>query len=130
MTEGKHATMKIRTEVRGHVAILYPAGRLAAGGSEPLLREQVAGAVDDGARHVILDLAEVSGIDSTGIGELVSAYTAAMNRRVSFGLAHLPPKVAAALGATQLGNILPTYPTLEEAIAGGPSPAAGGSPLA
>jgi anti-sigma B factor antagonist len=130
MTEGKHATMKIRTEVRGHVAILYPAGRLAAGGSEPLLREQVAGAVDDGARHVIVDLAEVSAVDSTGVGELVSAHTAATNRRVAFGLTRLPPKLAEVLGATGLGTILPIYTTLEEAIAGGPSPAAGGSPLA
>ena len=62
-------------------------------------------------------LADVSTIDSSGIGELVSAYTSVTNRGGALRLLHLPPKVQDILQITQLVTVFDVLDDEEEAVA-------------
>ena len=70
-----------------------------------------------GANKVLINMADVSTIDSSGIGELVSAYTTAANRGVRLKLVNLPDKVADILTVTQLITVFDVYDSEDEAIA-------------
>jgi anti-anti-sigma factor len=109
--------MKIRTECMGVVAVVRPIGRFAGGVLDFQLRDSVAAAVASGARHVVLDLADLSQVDSTGIGELVGAYAAARKRGASLALARLSPGVAGVFAACRLGTLFSIHSTLDSALA-------------
>ena len=60
----------------GDVAIFDLHGQMTLSGEEePRLLLAIRAAVQNGARHVLLNLTHVSYVDSTGIGEIVGAYT-------------------------------------------------------
>ena len=62
------------------VVVITAAGRLTTGEPVLLLRDTIGKLSDGGAREFVLDLSEVSHIDSAALGELVSAYTMLRNR--------------------------------------------------
>ena len=59
----------------------------------------------------------VSTIDSSGIGEMVSAYTTVKNRGGKLALLNLPPKVADVLQITQLITVFDVFDDEAEAVA-------------
>jgi anti-sigma B factor antagonist len=109
--------MKIRTECKGEVAVVRPIGRFAGGVLDFQLRDSVAAAIASGARHVVLDLADLARVDSTGIGELVGAYAAARKRGASLALARLSPGVAGVLAASRLGFLFSIHQSVDGALA-------------
>ena len=74
-------------------------------------------AVDAGAQNILINLGEVTTIDSSGIGELVAAYTTVTNRGGNLKLLNLPPKVQDILQITQLFTVFDVLDSEEEAIA-------------
>ena len=60
----------------GNVTVLDLAGRLVFGEGVAVLRAHINEIVDQGRLNIVLNLRDVTYIDSSGIGELVSAYTA------------------------------------------------------
>jgi anti-sigma B factor antagonist len=62
-------------------------------------------------------MADVSTIDSSGVGELVSAYTTATNRGGRLKLINLPSKVADILQITQLITVFEVFDDEDEAVA-------------
>lgn len=109
--------MKIETRMREGVTILAPKGRITIGEGDVALREAVQQAMTAGARHLLIDLQETSTIDSSGIGELVAAYTTVTNRGGNLKLLKLPPKVHDILQITQLVTVFEVYDSEEEAVA-------------
>lgn len=109
--------MKIEARhVRG-VTILEPVGKITIGVGDVALREAVHEALEAGARFILVNLSGVSTIDSSGVGELVSAYTTVTSRGGKLKLCSLPAKVIDILQMTQLITVFETYDTEEEAIA-------------
>jgi anti-sigma B factor antagonist len=108
--------LRIDRPIIGGVAVVRPIGRF---GPDPTfaLREGVVAAIEEGARHVVLDLAGVSEIDAAGKAELIAAYVAAHKRRTALVLARLTPAVAATLRAGHLLSAVTAHATLEEALA-------------
>ena len=81
------------------------------------LRDAVQEAVNGGARQLLLNMAEVGTIDSSGIGEIVSAYTTVTNRGGKIRLCALPPKVSDILQITQLITVFDILDDVEEGVA-------------
>ncbi len=108
--------MKIAVRHREGVTILEPKGKITIGVGDILLRDAVREALDAGAGNILADLSAVSTIDSSGIGELVSAYTTVTNRGRQLALLNLPPKVADLLQITQLITVFTIYDDEDEAI--------------
>ncbi len=109
--------MKIDIKHREGVTIIAPQGKITIGAGDIALREAVIEALDAGAGNILGDLAGVTTIDSSGIGELVSAYTTVTNRGRKLALSNLPSKVADLLQITQLYTVFDIYESEDEAIA-------------
>lgn len=89
--------------------ILDAKGKITIGAGDVALREAIQGALDAGGQKILVNLKEVSTIDSSGIGELVSAYTSASNRGAKLALISLPPKVQDILQITQLVTVFDIF---------------------
>lgn len=109
--------MKIEARNEQGVTILTPKGKITIGVGDVALREAVGEALEAGARNILVDLSSVTTIDSSGIGELVNAYTTAKDRGGQLKLANLPPKVDDILQITQLVSVFEVHDNLPEAIA-------------
>ena len=108
--------MKIEARHSTGVTILEPKGKITIGVGDVALREAVSEALEAGARNILVNLGGVSTIDSSGIGELVSAYTTVSNRGGKLKLFNLPPKVSDILQITQLISVFEVFDNEEEAV--------------
>jgi anti-sigma B factor antagonist len=109
--------MKIDKRVRDGVTILEVEGKITIGKGDVALREAVHEALAGGATKLLIDLGRVQTIDSSGVGELVSAFTTVTNRGGRLKLLNLPPKVNDILQITQLITVFETYDNENEAVA-------------
>jgi anti-sigma B factor antagonist len=108
--------MKIDVRHELGVTILEPRGKITIGSGDVALREAVGEALEAGARNILVNLGGVTTIDSSGIGELVSAYTTVSNRAGKLKLYNLPPKVDDILQITQLISVFEVFEAEREAI--------------
>jgi len=68
------------------------------------------------APHVVIDLANVTFVDSSGLGGLIVARESARDRGGSVSLVSPPPLVRRLLGSTQLQDVFAIYNSLDEAV--------------
>lgn len=108
--------MRVTTRTKGDVTVVDLNGKITIGSGDIALRNAVHQAIESGANKVLINLREVTTIDSSGVGELVSAYTTATNRGVRLKLVNLPDKVADILTITQLITVFDVYDSEEEAL--------------
>ena len=108
--------MKIDIRQEGVVTILTPKGKITIGAGDVALREAIRDNLDLGVRNLVLNLSEVTTIDSSGVGEMVSAYTTVTNGGGKLKLASLPQKVIDILQMTQLIAVFETFESEREAI--------------
>lgn len=109
--------MKIDRRTREGVTILEVEGKVTIGRGDVALRDAVHVELAGGANKILIALGGVSTIDSSGVGELVSAFTTVTNRGGKLKLLHLPPKVNDILQITQLITVFETYDNEDEAVA-------------
>ena len=86
--------MDVNKRQVGDVTILDLKGKITIGAGDVQLRNAVQEVMNGGATKVLINMAGVSTIDSSGIGELVSAYTTATTRGAKLKLINLPAKVS------------------------------------
>jgi len=91
-------------EVNG-VVILDLSGRITLGEGSVQLREAVRGLIGKGKKNILLNLGDVNYIDSSGLGELVSAFTTAKNQQAEVKLLKLTRKVHDLLQLTKLYTV-------------------------
>lgn len=108
--------MKIGIRQRQGVTILDPKGKITIGSGDIALRDSVMEALESGSRKILINLKDVSTIDSSGIGELVAAFTTVTNRGGKLKLVGLPPKVNDILQITQLVTVFEVVDTEDEAV--------------
>jgi anti-sigma B factor antagonist len=97
--------MKLTTREVSGVTIVDLSGKITLGEGGVMLREEVRSLVAMGSKKIVLNLAEVSYIDSSGLGELVSAYTAVKNAGGELKLLNLTSKVRDLLVITKLVTV-------------------------
>ena len=88
-----------------HVTILDVRGRIVLGEEIHLLRDTVRNLVADGKKKIILNLAGLDYIDSSGVGELVGAFTTVRNAGGELKLLNLTQKVHDVLHVTKLYTV-------------------------
>ncbi len=108
--------MKISVRHREGVTILEPKGKVTIGEGDIALRDAVHEAINAGSNNILINLKEVSTMDSSGIGELVAAYTTVTNRGGTLKLYSLPPKIHDVLQITQLVTVFDLFDDEEEAM--------------
>jgi anti-sigma B factor antagonist len=103
-------------EVDG-VTVLDLSGRITLGEGSVQLRDAIRDLISKGSKSVLLDLGDVNYIDSSGLGELVSAYTTSKNQGASLKLLKLTKKVHDLLQLTKLYTVFDIYDDEASAIA-------------
>jgi len=93
----------------GQVTIVELSGRIVLGDGSALLRKTIRGLLEDQRKKILLNLADVDYIDSSGIGELVSGFTAVKNQSGDLKLLHLTKKVRDLLQITKLYTVFDVY---------------------
>ena len=102
-------------EVDG-VTVLDLSGRITLGEGSVQLRDSIRDLIGKGQRRILLDLGDVNYIDSSGLGELVSAYTSAKNQGATLKLLKLTKKVHDLLQLTKLYTVFDIYDDEASAI--------------
>jgi anti-sigma B factor antagonist len=97
--------MTIDTREVSHVTIVDIKGRITLGDETERLRETVRSLIAGGKKKIILNLAHVDFIDSSGVGELVSSFTAVRNAGGDLKLLNLTKKVHDILNVTKLYTV-------------------------
>jgi anti-sigma B factor antagonist len=108
--------MNVSVRQHDNVTVLDLKGKLTIGAGDIALRNAVVEAVNSGAQNVVINLRDVSTIDSSGVGELVSSYTTATNRGAKLKLCNLPAKVQDILHITQLITVFDVFDSEAEAV--------------
>jgi anti-sigma B factor antagonist len=110
-------SMKITTRQVDGVTILDLSGRITLGEGSVQLRDAVRDLLAKGSKLILLNLADVNYIDSSGIGELVSAYTTVRNQGGELKLLNLTKKVHDLLQITKLYTVFDVKDDEASAIA-------------
>ena len=110
-------SLNAKTRKVDGVTIVDLTGRLTIGEPVLLLRETLRVQVNAGVRHFILNLGDVSYIDSSGLGELVSSYTTIRNKGGDVKLLKLTNKTKDLLQMTKLLTVFDVYEDEAKAIA-------------
>jgi anti-sigma B factor antagonist len=98
-------SMKLTTREVNGVTIVDLSGKITLGEGGMTLRDEVRKLLAKGSKKIVLNLAEVNYIDSSGLGELVSAYTAVKNAGGELKLLNLTSKVRDLLVITKLVTV-------------------------
>ncbi len=98
-------TMKTSTRQVNGITIVDLSGRITLGEGSAVLRDLVRDLVTKGQRKILLNLGDVTYIDSSGIGELVSAFTTVRNQGGELKLLNLTKKVHDLLQITKLYTV-------------------------
>lgn len=108
--------MKATARHREGVTILDFKGKITIGVGDVAMRDAVKESLAAGSRKLLMNLAGVSTIDSSGVGELVSSYTTVSNRGGKLALLNLPSKVFDILQMTQLITVFDVYDDEDKAV--------------
>jgi anti-sigma B factor antagonist len=111
------AKMRTNTRQAGDVTVLDISGRITLGEGNVALREIVRELADTGQRRIVLNLAEVHYVDSSGIGELVKAHTTLRNHGGQLKLTNLSQRLHDLLQLTRLAAVFDIYNDEQMAIA-------------
>jgi anti-sigma B factor antagonist len=110
-------TLKIATREVNGVVIIDLSGRLTMGEASAAIREEVVDQLRQGFRKILLNLADVTYIDSAGLGELTAAYTSVKNRDGALKLLKLTKRVHDLMQITKLYTVFDVFDDERTAIA-------------
>jgi len=91
------------------ITLVDLSGRISLGDGSALLRKTVRDLLEEGRTKIILNLGDVNYIDSSGVGELVSGFTAVRNRGGELKLLNLTKKVNDLLQITKLFTVFDVF---------------------
>jgi len=109
-------SVKLNTRQIGDVNVVDVAGRITLGEGSSALRDSVREMVGKGQKKILLNLGEVSYIDSSGIGELVSAFTTVTNAGGQLKLLNLTKRVKDLLQITKLYTVFDVHDSEVSAV--------------
>jgi len=109
--------MKIEIRTIGDVRILDCSGKITLGEGTMSIRNTVRDVLQSGAKKILLNLADISYIDSSGVGELVSSYTTTVNKGGKLKLVKLTNKLRELLTITKLLTVFEIYDDEKDALA-------------
>lgn len=109
--------LTINERQNGDVTILDLSGKITIGEGSVQLREAVRKLLEEGKKKILLNLGNVTYVDSSGIGELVSSYTTTSNHGGQLKLLNLTKKIRDLLMITKLLTVFETFDDEASAIA-------------
>jgi anti-sigma B factor antagonist len=100
----------------GNVSIVDINGKITLGENTGMLRDEVRSLLSKWAKNLVFNMAHVGYIDSSGLGELVSAYTTAANQGGSLKLLDLQSKARDLMQLTKLYTVFAVFEDEKTAV--------------
>lgn len=110
------AELKINERQSGNVTVLDMEGRITIGEGSVTLRNEIRRLVGEGKKNLVLNLGGVGYLDSSGIGELVSSFTAVGKEGGTLKLLNLTQKIQDLLAITKLLTVFDTFENEADAV--------------
>jgi anti-sigma B factor antagonist len=114
--EETNVALKITNQEIDGVAVLTLEGRIVLGEESSALREKVKSLLGEGKKNILLNLGNVTLIDSSGLGALVAAYSSAKSGGASLRLCNLGSRSNELLQITKLYTVFEVSDTEEDAL--------------
>ncbi len=108
--------MQLEERVIGDVIVLAPSGRMTRDETFGAVKHRLHDLVQEGRRKLVLDLAGISYMDSTCIGELVSGLVTVRKNGGTLLLASLTPSIERLLAIAGLTSVFHTFRSEQEAV--------------
>jgi anti-sigma B factor antagonist len=102
-------SVKLTTRQVGDVTVIDAVGRITLGEGSSAFRDTVRDLAGQGHKKLLLNLGEVSYIDSSGIGEMVSSFTTVTNHGGQLKLLNLTKRVKDLLQITKLYTVFEVH---------------------
>ena len=110
--------LRITLDPRGDVTVLHLNGRLVLEDGDSVFRDAVNDIVAENRINLVVNLADVTAIDSAGIGVLVGRFLSVRRRGGDMKLANLTARSHRVMTITQLLNVFDCFDSVDEAVAG------------
>ncbi len=109
--------MELEQRIAGDVAIIKVTGDITLNkGGDVLLKDKVQSLLQQGHKHLLVDLSDVSYVDSAGLGELVQAYSTTKNRGGALKLLNVTKRLQDLLVVTKLLTVFETFDSEASAL--------------
>ncbi len=108
--------MRIERREDGSVTVLTIEGVIKLGESATTFSRYLEGLLEEGIQSVVIDLAGIDYVDSTGLGELVGYLQKYTERGRRLGLLNPQSRILNLLKLTQLDETFPIFDSLEQAV--------------
>jgi anti-sigma B factor antagonist len=109
-------SLKINVRETGNVVVLDINGRITLGETAASLRDTIRELLDGGQKNILLNLAEVAYIDSSGLGQLVGSFATVTSKGGQLKLLNLQTKLQELMQITKLITVFDTYTSESAAI--------------
>ena len=109
--------MNIKEEFHGYVVVLELKGNLMGDPETTNLREKVRSLVEDGFLKIVLDIAKLKWVNSSGLGSLISVLATINNGGGDLRIANVTEKINSLFMITQLIKVFKSFDSVERAIA-------------
>jgi anti-sigma B factor antagonist len=110
--------MQIEEKMNGEVTVIKITGDITLNqGGDVLLKDKVQSLLQQGQRKLVLDLGNVSYVDSAGLGQLVQIHATAKNKGGSLRLVNVTKRLKDLLVVTKLVTIFDSYDSEADAVA-------------
>ena len=103
------AELDIKERQAGDVTVLDMDGKITIGEGSVALRSAIRRLLEEGKKKILLNLSQVSYVDSSGIGEFVASFTAIGREGGQLKLLNLTQKIQDLLAITKLLTVFDTY---------------------
>ncbi len=108
--------MQIAERESGAVTVLDLSGKITLGEDGNLLKDKLQSLLHQNKKNILFNLAQVSYVDSAGLGAIVSAYTTVTREGGTLKLANVTKKLQDLLSITKLLTVFETFESEDEAI--------------
>jgi anti-sigma B factor antagonist len=109
-------SLKISVRPVEDVAVVDLSGRVTLGEAAGSLRDTIKDLVGKGSKDILLNLTDVTYIDSSGLGELVGAFATVSNRQGHLKLLGLQPRVHDLVHITKLYTVFDIFESEAAAV--------------
>ncbi|MBI4535031.1 MAG: STAS domain-containing protein [Ignavibacteriae bacterium] len=109
--------MKFRTEQHGDVTIISLDGNLMGGPDATTLNNKIHELIEAGKKQVVIDLAGVRFMNSSGLGVLIGTLSTLRSSGGNLKIANATPKITSLIEISKLSSVFQTYASTSDAVA-------------
>jgi len=108
--------MKLHDHEQDNVTILEPKGKIMGGPDASLLHDKLYELIEQEKKNIVVDLAQVEWMNSTGLGILISSFTTLRSNGGVLKLANVTEKIQSLLTITKLVTVFEAFDSVDEAV--------------